>query len=416
MPVIQNTMHSVEEADRLIRDAMPRPETVRVPLRAATGLVLAEALIADRAYPPFDRVMLDGIALHSRDETVFRSRGLPVGGMVRAGETPAPLPGGKCMETMTGAALPAGADCIVPVEELEWIETNGSRRALGTADASVLPGRAVHVAGSDCRAGETVVSPGRRVGAAEAGIAASFGYAELKVFRPLRTALFGTGNELVEPKKDPGIYGTRCSNLYAMAAGLDDCGLATSPPRLLSDDRNAIANAIRKAVEEEGARMVILSGGVSAGKFDFVPAALGDAGFSVRIAGVRQRPGKPMHFATHPSGAVAFGMPGNPLSALACLARYVIPAVGHAFGKAPDPFPVIVAKPVNQPDGWVRFLPVHRESFSGVNSKKPVSVSSPGNSGDFASLADTCGFVAVDSRLAEGETGIFSCYLFSRIF
>lgn len=357
-----------------------------VGLRACGGRVLREPLHAERDAPPFDRVAMDGIAL-SHAAVAGGARRFPVEGVQAAGQPPGRLGDpGACIDVMTGAVLPDGCDAVVPVESLF---REGDEAVLPPA-FEVEPWQHVHRRGSDARAGDLLLSEGALLRAPEVAIAASAGRATVLVTRAPRVAVISTGDELVEPGEPIKGHEIRRSNSYALAAVLEQRAGAIVEDAHVRDDEDAIAATIAGALERNDA--VVLSGGVSMGRFDHVPRVLQRLGVREVFHRVAQRPGKPMWFGVAPSGQPVFGLPGNPVSVLVCALRYVVPALDHARGLAAGPAPrVALAAPVSFRPALAWFLPVaveHDAEGRALAAPRPTQ-----GSGDFNALAGTSGFV-----------------------
>lgn len=371
------------EAEAAIAAAARPVSPERLPLAACAGRVLREPVGAERDAPPFDRVAMDGIAFcSSPPRRRWRVAGIqPAGSPAQRLERP-----DDCFEVMTGAVLPQGCDTVVPVEQL----TLADGVAMLAEGAAAAPWQNVHRRGSDARAGDELLAPGTRLGGPELAIAASAGGAELTVSRAPRIGIVTTGDELVEPGRPILDHQVRRSNAYGMAAALSLAGFAPASDRQLPDDRAAMAEALRAALEASD--VLVLSGGVSAGRFDFVPSVLASLGVQERFHGIAQRPGRPMWFGTATAGTLVFALPGNPVSVLVCLARYVIPALERLVGAEATARPqAALARDVAFNKPLACFMPVAL-GYDGqgrmLADPRPTA-----GSGDFIALAGTDGFV-----------------------
>jgi molybdopterin molybdotransferase len=371
------------EAEAAITAAVQPVSAEALPLARCAGRVLRAPVAAERDAPPFDRVAMDGIAI-AASPTRRRWR--------IAGTQPAGVPAlsladpGDCFEVMTGAILPRGCDTVMPVEQLRLSE--------GTAalpeDAAVDPGQHVHRRASDARQGDELLAAGTRLGPPELAIAASTGQAELRVSRAPRVGIVTTGDELVEPGLPVLEHQVRRSNAYGIAASLALAGFAATSDRQLPDREDRMRDAFLAALGEHD--VLVLSGGVSAGRFDFVPSVLASLGVRERFHGIAQRPGRPMWFGVAPSGALVFALPGNPVSVLVCLARYVIPALRRLVGEAvPAPPQAALARDVAFNKPLACFMPVVL-GYDGQGRMLAEPRPTAG-SGDFIALAGTDGFV-----------------------
>jgi len=357
-----------------------------LPLTQCVGGTLRENIYAERDHPPFDRVTMDGIAV---DSTALR-RGLKrfrIQGTQAAGTPPIKLGAGDdAIEVMTGAILPLGSDCVIPVEQLDIA---GGFASLNTAVVNSAYHN-VHRRGSDSRQGTLLLEAGTLLRAPEIAVAASAGMARVRVSSQPAVMVISTGDELIEPGDPIADYQVRRSNAYAVAATLRKRGLVRIGDDHVLDDETLLYE--RLALHLTTHEVVVLSGGVSMGQFDFVPKALARLGVQEVFHNVAQRPGKPMWFGIGPQGQAVFGLPGNPVSTLLCLIRYVIPAIAEAMGtKREPPERLALAAPVTFQPPVAYFLPViieHDDWGRPWASPRPTN-----GSGDFLSLAGTDGFV-----------------------
>lgn len=387
------------EAEDLIRAALAPFPTEDCPLSAAHGRVLRTELRADRDLPPFDRVTMDGFALRS-SAIAAGKRSFLIEATQAAGMRPFKLgPGGDaCVEVMTGAVLPEGADCVVPYEETE--HSAGRMKLLPAAIGS--PGRSVHRRGSDHRAGEVIVPAGTRISGREIAVAAAIGAASLTVSRLPNIAVVATGDELVEVDDAVAPHQIRRSNDHALRAALSLAGYPRVERFHLHDMRHEIEHMLWHIIAEFD--VVLISGGVSKGKFDFLPAELDAQGVKKVFHGIAQRPGKPLWFGLNPEQKPVFALPGNPVSAYTCLHRYVLPALAHASGLTPAaPRLAALASPVTFKHSLAYLLPVR--TASGAHGELQATPDPSNTSGDFAGLVGTDGFVELPAAQTEFPAG-----------
>ena len=350
-------------------------------LGAAAGRVLREHLLVERDQPPFDRVAMDGIAVVAAAVASGR-RDFRIAGTVAAGAEPMALPAeDDCLEVMTGAMLPPGTDAVIPVEQLS-VAAGRARLAPG---GETVAGANIHRRASDARSGDTALAPGTRLRGPELAIAASVGRGSLCVTRVPRIAIVSTGNELVGPDRPIAPWQIRRSNAHGIAATLAARGYLDLRDLHLEDDPTAIRAALAAELADRDA--IVLSGGVSAGRFDHVPAVLESLGVERVFHKVAQRPGKPFWFGIAPGGQPVFALPGNPVSTLVCLVRYVLPALARLEG-APTPSVLYatLASAHEARHGLTAFLAVDQDGAR-------VTPRANHGSGDFTSLAGTAGFV-----------------------
>jgi molybdopterin molybdotransferase len=374
------------EADALIGQHLQCLPIESLPLAQCAGGVLRENIYAERDQPPFDRVAMDGIALDSEAVAAGR-RSFRVQATQAAGDPPLTLAAnGACIDVMTGAVLPVGCDSVVPVEEL----TVTAGEATLAASLRVAPWQNVHRRGSDTRQGTLLVSAGTRLHAPEVAIAAGAGMARIRVSSQPMLAVISTGNELIEPGEPVLAHQVRRSNAYGIVSALREHGFQRVADDHLQDDAEELRERLRFHLETHD--VLVLSGGVSMGRFDLVPQVLEDLGVHAIFHKVAQRPGKPLWFGVAPSGAAVFGLPGNPVSTLVCLRRYVLPALFSSLGQsATPPERLALGAPVTVTPPLTHFLPVRLEEDDWGRS---WAMPAPTNgSGDFTALAGTDGFV-----------------------
>ncbi len=392
-------MLSVSEAFAITQQHKLALPTERVSLDDALGCVLREPVYADRDFPPFDRVAMDGIGIRFAD---FASgvQSFQVAGMQRAGQVQQTLTeSGACLEVMTGAMLPVGADTVIRYEDST---TQDGVTRITTDD--IRPGQHVHHRATDRRAGDELLPVGTRLGPSELAVAASVGHVSLMVTVLPRVALVSTGDELVDVADTPLLHQIRRSNTYMLRAALASLGIAATLHHII-DDEAILAERLTVLLADND--VLILSGGVSAGKADFVPDVLARLGVQKQFHKVEQRPGKPMWFGTTPDKGLAgtvFALPGNPVSTVLCAHRYVLPYLRASLGLPPDrPTHAQLAAPVTFRPAVTYFLPVRLTSEpDGRLLAHPL----PGSgSADFANLLDSDGFMELPADRSDFGVG-----------
>lgn len=384
-------MTDVAAAEALILAHMPRFPASHEPLAACVGRVLAEDIPAERDQPPFDRVTMDGIALAYAD-LAAGIRAFEILGTQAAGAPPLALTEpGQCVEVMTGTPLPGGGDTVVPVERV----LRDGNTATISADTAVRAEQFVHRRGSDRTAGTIVLRAGMRLGAPEIAVLAGSGRASALVADLPRVAVISTGDELVDVGKPVAAHQIRSTNDRAVEASLTQHRLGLVTRARLRDDANALAVAIDRLDAELD--VLVLSGGVSMGQFDFVPSVLAELGAKLVLHKVAQRPGRPMWFGVSARDKPIFALPGNPVSTLVCATRYLLPALRQASGLAADlPELVELTAPIEGSPTLALFTPVTLSS-----SERGTLLATPhatNTSGDFVTLAGTDGFVQLAAR------------------
>jgi molybdopterin molybdotransferase len=391
-------MISPTEAEQLIEACALHMEDEHIMLKHALGRVLAEPLVADAHLPSFDRVMMDGIAI--RFNTLNEGiRNYRIQDVQRAGQAPLTLASeSMCIEVMTGAVCPIGCDTVVPYEHIR-IENEMAHIDLVPSQA----GKNVHATGSDKRAGDVLVEQGTRIGAAEIGIAASIGKTNLRVVRLPRILICSTGDELVEIDEQPLPHQIRRSNVYALHAMIQTFGIQADTMHL-PDDREALMTSLHDATQRYDS--IILSGGVSKGKFDLLPEVMQSLEIETIFHGIAQRPGKPMWFGKNARVHV-FALPGNPVSTLACAARYVLPWLSKQMKKTTHSQWVSLKEPAQAHEKMTLFIPVTvKQSHEGPIAETLVHK----GSGDFSALSGATGFVEVPCGTSEVKSGTLVRY------
>lgn len=375
-------MISVEEATRIIFTNLYKPEVITVPLERAVSAFLAETVTADRDFPPFDRASMDGIAVsakaYAEGRRHFTVEGIQPAGVPRKRLTD----GANCLEIMTGAVVPEDADLVIRYEDVEL--KGGTAQVLSE---EYFPEQNIHHRGTDVRRGDVLALPGTFLAPAEIALLASVGKDKVKIRRLPRAAVVSTGDELVEITATPKDHQIRRSNNYALAAALVQLGIAPDTFHI-PDNEERLRDDLASVTA--GHDVIILTGGVSRGKFDFVPAILEGLGVTRHFHGVAQRPGKPFWFGTTAEGKTFFALPGNPVSTYMCFYRYVYPWVWESMGGSLRPLTAMLSDDYTFMPPVTCFLQVRID----VSGGKLVASPAPGGgSGDFANLAQVDGFL-----------------------
>lgn len=385
------------EAEALILEHMPRFPPREELLAGCLGCVLAEDVLADRDQPPFDRVTMDGIAIAYRDWEAG-TRAFRIVGTQGAGAPALTAGPAQCVEVMTGAMLPAGTDTVIPVERVE----RSTGTATVAASAAVKHRQFVHGRASDRPAGSVVLTAGTRIGSPEMAVLASVGRATATVAALPRVAVISTGDELVDVEQPLAPYQIRSTNDRALEAALTRNRAAVVTRARLPDDDAVLAGTIAQLHDSSDA--LILSGGVSMGRFDLVPGVLKSLGAKVVFHGVRQRPGRPMWFGVSAAAKPIFALPGNPVSTLVCATRFILPALRAALGERPrDPELAALSTPSESSPDLTYFMPVKLSSSATaalLAEPRPTNTS-----GDFVSLVNTDGFVELPPSRAPHPPG-----------
>ena len=348
------------------------------------GRILQEDLVADRDFPPYHRVTMDGIAINYEGYEQGH-RQFSIEGVAAAGAAKMTLQSNQgCFEVMTGSILPENTDTVIRYEDL--LISNG---AAGIEVPLVKKGQNVHYKGEDRLKGSVVVKKGRRLSAAEIGVAATIGKSMIEVSKNPSAIIISTGDELVEIDQQPLPHQIRRSNVHRLQATLSDLGLPTETHHI-KDDMEEILQKLSEFIDRFD--VLVLSGGVSKGKFDFLPEALNNLGVKKLFHKIKQRPGKPFWFGEAPNGTLVFALPGNPVSSFLCTHRYVIPWLEQSLGLPASQLPTAILQRDHhfKPD-LTYFLQV-RVSYDAEGSILATPVEGHG-SGDLANLVDADAFL-----------------------
>ncbi|MFN7019792.1 MAG: molybdopterin molybdotransferase MoeA [Phycisphaerales bacterium] len=404
-PGLEQTAAPIDSPEGAVTALISRTSQVGtevVMLAEACGRVLATPVVADRASPSLDVSAMDGFAVRLAD---LKAGPVPIRGEVRIGTPPAALASGTAAKIVTGAAVPAGADAVVRIEDAQVVP-----RGLVVAQERV---RSLHLGvnirrcGESISAGEVFFAPGRPISPAVVSALASFGVVRPTVFRRVRIGVISTGDEVVLPECAPSDWQLRDSN------GPSLCSLTATRPSLVvvhqehvADDPAKLRHAIGRALEVCDA--LLLSGGVSMGHRDFVPACLHEFGAEVLFHKLPQRPGRPVLGAVTSDGRPILGLPGNPLSVLVTARRIAVPVLEHMSGLTARATPLRLlsapsASPV--PHWWFRLVSI--DSGSGG---QPIARIVPGqSSGDVVAACQSDGFVEVPpGQLGDGPWPFYS--------
>jgi molybdopterin molybdotransferase len=390
----------------------------RIELGLSLGRVLAQPLYADRDQPPFARSTRDGFACRASEAS--KHEFLKLAGTSRAGDAPAgPLPKGHVWEIMTGAPIPPGADAVLMVEHVESSsEETSSEKVRLLPPRTVKPGENIVEQGAEAREGDELLPVGSAIHAAQIALAATCGYSALDVFQKPRVAILTTGDELVPVSASPRPGQIRNSNAPMLAALVTTAGAEPWVLPIAADNAEALDAVLAEAV---AADLLLISGGVSAGKFDLVEPALSRAGARFHFTGVRIQPGKPLVFGELPARnphtaqdkAVSkffFGLPGNPVSSAVTFLLFAAPILGALSGRL-NSGPRFTLARLRAEAGkqaksdLTRFLPSHC-SFSAASGQLPeVELVPWAGSGDLAALARSNCFLVLDEGSARLEAG-----------
>ena len=389
-------MLSVEQARKIIGENTTHSEhTACVELDHSLGYVLAQDIYAERDYPPFDRITMDGIALSS-SAVSEKNKSFKITDMEQAGKPQLTLSSSDvCIEVATGAPLPVDCDVIVPYEELEI--NDGVANLI--APEKIKADQYIHKQGVDVKKGDKILSIGKQIGVNEITALASNGIAGPIVYKKPTIAIVSTGDELVDVSAVIASHEIRRSNDITLKSVLNAHGFNNVHCYHCQDDQNEIYKTLETVLAEHD--VVIVTGGVSKGTFDYIPDCLEQLQVEELFHRVAQRPGKPIWFGKHSDGQLVFGLPGNPVSCLTCLIVYVLPTlyttsnIKHHIIKK-----VTLASHTQFQPALTYFCPVIYDELS--NS---VTVVSHHGSGDFTSLLETDGFIQLPAEVNEFKAG-----------
>ena len=358
-----------------------------LPIEKCAGRTLRQDIISDRPLPPFNRSMMDGYALRFSD--IANVNSFNVTAVATAGSQQITLnnKAGSCIEIMTGAVVPNDADIVVPYEETEYLN-DSEIRILPIENRNV--GSAIHSIGSDHNSNEVLVHAGCVIGSREIALAATFGYVKLEISNNPSIAVITTGDELVPVSETPKPYQSRRSNDLSIVAALDISGYPVKQLMHLNDDRLSLKKSLIRLTESH--EIVIVSGGISKGKKDFIPGVLDEIGLVCQFHGVAQKPGKPLGFWSNDLCSV-FALPGNPQSTLTCLHQYVLPALKAASGNNINKNTCVdLLDAATGIENITTFLPVS------VTAENKATQCSPQNSGDLVKILSSDGYIELPPK------------------
>lgn len=389
-------MTTVEQAEKIVLAQLKSYGTETLPFEETLGRVLAEDLKADRDLPPFNRATMDGIAVSytaiEQGISTFHIKSTQAAGDEPVGIEQPDL----CIEIMTGAALHPSVDTVIPYES---VEIRNRLAALTTANSK--QGQNIHFKGKDKQQGDIVAKANQKITPAIISLAASIGKAELLVKRLPKVVIISSGDELVDVADTPNAYQIRRSNNYTLKAVLSNHGLQAG---ILHIPDNAEITKTQISHCLQNYDVILLSGGVSMGKFDYIPKALEALQVDKLFHKVSQRPGKPFWFGKHSNGVLVFAFPGNPVATFMCLHRYFLPWLDATLGlPAKAPVYAVLDSDFNFEPALQYFLQV-KLHFNQEGQLKASPIAGNG-SGDFANLADTEAFMELPLQQAEFKEG-----------
>lgn len=397
-------MITVEQAIKIISEHTVDFGVESIPLSESIKRILKEDWLTDRDLPPYDRVTMDGIAInYSAFENGKRS--FPIEAVAAAGMPQKTMQNIEaCLEVMTGSILPINTDTVIRYEDLEIVDGIASLQV-----DNLTKTQNIHFKGEDRKAGQKVGKSNTRISPAEIGLGASIGKAQVQVAKLPKVMVISTGDELVDIDKQPLAHQIRRSNVYRLVTTLRSYNI-TADTDHLNDDPEEIKTSIAKYLDQYD--VIILSGGVSKGKFDYLPQVLEELGVEKLFHKIKQRPGKPFWFGKFKEQCTIFALPGNPVSSFLCMQRYFRYWLELSQNKqVPELQYAVLAEDVSFKPDLTYFLEVKlNSSVDGMLYAKPMK----GNgSGDLANLTVADAFIELprgrDSFLA-GEVYPFFRY------
>ncbi|MCV9386927.1 molybdopterin molybdotransferase MoeA [Reichenbachiella ulvae] len=379
-------MISVEEARNIIHSVAVDWGKEEVELHESIGRVLAEEVGADRDFPPFDRVTMDGVAIRSEDYNRGQRRFECVGEQYAGESALAVQEANTCIEIMTGAILGEGVDVVVRYEDVEFVEEEGRRFAV-LPELEIPAYKNVHLQGSDHQKGEVLLKEGAIIHAGTVAILATVGMSRVQVKALPKVAVISTGDELVDVNETPKDFQIRKSNVGMIQASLKALNVPCQAFHLM-DDKEELRLELSKILRQFD--VVLLSGGVSKGKADYLPEILEELGVVKHFHCVAQRPGKPFWFGSIANETVVFAFPGNPISTLACYRYYFLEWMQSQLKESKQMIEAELTEDFSFKPDLGYFLQVEVSCVDGVFLATPK----PGNgSGDLANLAEISGFL-----------------------
>ncbi len=365
-----------------------------VRITEANGYVLAEDIISDRDLPPYDRVTMDGIAI-SFDAYAKGQRSFDIIETIGAGVPQKTIEEAeKCVQIMTGAIMPIGLDTIIRYEDIT-IE-NG----VATINEEVVRAQNIHFRGEDRKKGEVVLAKGTELGPTELIVAAAVGRSELTVYKMPKAAIITTGDELVDVHEKPEAQQIRRSSNYGVLALLKSWGIESNQFHL-KDNKELLSKELSSLIESYD--LLVITGGVSRGKFDFLPEVMDELGVMKHFHKIKQRPGKPFWFGSAPNGTTVFALPGNPVSSFVCANAYLKFWLRKSLGLKANLSFVKLTNDITFMPPLTYFLECQ---VSTTPTGERIAKTFKGNgSGDFANMTVADGFIVLPEEKNEFFAG-----------
>ena len=386
-------MVSVEKALQAVLNSTQDFGVEEIPFIKSVGRILKEEISADRDFPPFNRVSMDGIAI---DFASFKQgqKSFEIEGIQAAGSKQIKLQNAKnCIEVMTGAVLPKSANTVIRYEDVTI------KNGIATINVDSLNDRQnVHLKGKDGNVGDILISENTMISAAEIGVLATVGKSFIKVAKQPKVMIVSTGDELVGVDEIPLEYQIRRSNVFSLVSLLERLNISSETAHV-TDEKPVLKSKIKKYLQEYD--VLLFSGAVSKGKYDFLPEVFDELGVKKLFHKVAQRPGKPFFYGETDSCNV-FGFPGNPISTFVNCLAYFYPWYYKSVRLKVDVEIAVLGEDVFFKPNLVYFLQVKLETRKGELIAFPIK----GNgSGDLASLVNTDAFIQLPNDNIEFKKG-----------
>lgn len=372
-----------EEALSVLKANTLFMKSVKIPLKKSGGMILDEHLIADRDFPPFNRVTMDGIAINYKSYA-SGNKNYRVSGISPAGSPQKTLKNNnECLEVMTGSILPVNSDTVIPYEDIILKNDKASLKKI-----NINKNQNVHFKGMDRQSQSIIVKSGTQISSAEINIAASIGKSKVFVKKMLKAIILSSGDELVDIDELPQPHQIRKSNVYGIQNTLKAWGVKSKLAHL-PDNKLEIKNIISKLLNKFD--FLIMTGGVSKGKYDYLPEVLESINVEKHFHKIQQRPGKPFWFGTSKNNKKIFALPGNPVSSFVCLYAYIRYWLLESLNLKDSKFYVTLEKEVLFKPNLIYFL---EAKISNNPDGKTYAMPMHGNgSGDFSNLVEADGFL-----------------------
>ena len=387
-------MISVSEATKIVHKHLVDIKVERVPIEKSIGRILAEKIVADRDFPPFNRVMMDGIAINF-EAWESGQKSFKIAATAHAGEPQINLENkSEAIEVMTGCILPANSNVVIPYEDIE-LKSSIAKLKID----QIREFQNIHGQGVDRIKDDLLIEPGISISAAEVGIFATVGKREVYVKKLPKVAVVSSGDELVEVNEQPLTHQIRKSNVYSILASLNNIGIEGSLYHVV-DERDEMRDKIQSILKDHD--VLILSGGVSKGKKDYMPEILDELGVIKLFHRVKQRPGKPFWFGWTRSNKHVFAFPGNPVSTFLCFYRYFLPWLNASMSNENKALTATIDQDFSFDKDLTYFLQVSTYSEEGRVLASPVKGK---GSGDLANLLMADAFLELPANQTSFKKG-----------